>query len=125
MDYGTRVTVKDNWALVYMGNCTRKKMKIPNVVKSIFTGGRREQLSMANILQFVTGADEEQVLGFRIPPTFQFPEVIHSFLPTANTCIDSLQVPRPKQGIDASFPEDAELIALYDYATSNLYCGLQ
>lgn len=85
MGYGTHVTVKANWALVYIGNCTRKKMKIPNVLKSIYTGGRREQLSMANILQFVTGADEEPVLGFRKPPTTQFPEVIHSFLPTANT----------------------------------------
>ncbi|XP_061168808.1 uncharacterized protein LOC133178056 [Saccostrea echinata] len=87
--------------------------------------GRREHLSIANILQFVTGADEEPVLGFQIPPTIQFPEVINSLIPTANTCINSLQLPRPKPSIDTNLPEDKELFALYDYAFLNSYYGLR
>lgn len=39
--------------------------KIHNVVNSI-TGGRREQLSIANILQLLTAAHEKPVLGFQI-----------------------------------------------------------
>ncbi|XP_062572412.1 uncharacterized protein LOC134234367 [Saccostrea cucullata] len=87
--------------------------------------GRREHLSIGNILQFVTGAEEEPVLGFQIPPTIQFPEVINSFIPTANTCINSLQLPRPKPSIDTNLPEDKELFALYDYAFLNSYYGLR
>ncbi|XP_061170625.1 uncharacterized protein LOC133180021 [Saccostrea echinata] len=87
--------------------------------------GRREHLSIANILQFVTGADEEPVLGFQIPPTIQFPEVINSLILTANTCINSLQLPRPKPSIDTNLPEDKELFALYDYAFLNSYYGLR
>ncbi|XP_056003517.1 uncharacterized protein LOC125657381 [Ostrea edulis] len=86
--------------------------------------GRREHLSLANVLQFVTGADEEPLLGFKIPPTIQFPEVMNSFIPTANTCINSLQLPRPKPDLNVNFPLDEKLFELYDYAFLNLFYGL-
>lgn len=41
--------------------------KIQNAVNSI-TGGRREQLCIANILQLLTVAHEKPVLGFQIQP---------------------------------------------------------
>jgi hypothetical protein len=80
---------------------------------------------LADILQFVTGADEEPLLGFKIQPTIEFPEVMSSFIPTANTCINSLQLPRPKPGIILNFPSDEKLFELYDYAFLNHFYGLR
>ena len=86
-------------------------------------GGRREEVSISGVLQFVTGADEEPVLGFKIHPSIEFPEMLISFLPTANTCINCLQLPRPQPA--SCLPEDSVLFSLYDYAFANSYYGLR
>ena len=50
-----------------------------------YTGGQRGNVSLPNILKFVTGAEEEPVLGFSYHPFIMFVEAEKSFLPMANT----------------------------------------
>ena len=80
---------------------------------------------MGSVLKFVTGADEETVLGFKIASSIHFPEVQISFLPTANTCINCLQLPCPQPALDANQPEDSKLFEIYDYAFLNSNYGLR
>lgn len=86
--------------------------------------GRRPGLSLSNIIEFVTGASEEPVLGFAQQPSIEFVQVRDdlSFLPTANTCSNSMMLPRPSP--DLSLPSDDKLFDLYDYAFLNTYYGL-
>ncbi|KAK3085255.1 hypothetical protein FSP39_000754 [Pinctada imbricata] len=85
--------------------------------------GRRNSITLAKVLQFVTGADEEPVLGFRLHPSILFHATDSVFIPTANTCINCLRLPRPthQQGL----PEDSVLFESYDYAFTNTYYGLK
>ena len=55
--------------------------------------GQRGEITLGHILQFVTGSDEEPLLGFRVAPSIEFVEATshgtspHTecpFLPTAN-----------------------------------------
>ena len=55
-------------------------------------------------MQFVTGAEEEPVLGFVLHHSLQFVEVTSTFIPTANTCINCLNLPHP------SFTEKADAV---------------
>ncbi|XP_061188056.1 uncharacterized protein LOC133196140 [Saccostrea echinata] len=84
--------------------------------------GRRMPLTLNHILQFVTGASEEPVLGFFLHPSIEFVCAMNSFLPTANTCSNSLKLPRPTG--DLPLPSHTDLFNLYDYAFSNTYFGL-
>ncbi|CAC5363783.1 unnamed protein product [Mytilus coruscus] len=84
--------------------------------------GRRSMLE--SVLQFVTGAAEEPVFGFKIHPSFTFYEVETTFLPTVNTCISCLRLPRPSS-YNAGLPEDAELFKTYDYAFRSTFYGLK
>jgi hypothetical protein len=88
----------------------------------MFVGGRRGTVTLSHILQFVTGADEEPVLGFSIHPSLEFVPVNTTFLPTSSTCSNSLKLPRPAE--DFPLPPNADLFQLYDYAFSNTYFGL-
>ena len=74
-------------------------------------------------MEFVTSTDEEPHLGFKIQPCIQFCEVNHGFMPTANTCINALTLPRPSQCV--KLPECKALLNLYDNAFSNTNYGLQ
>ncbi|XP_061195039.1 uncharacterized protein LOC133203233 [Saccostrea echinata] len=87
--------------------------------------GRRENLCLGSILQFITGTDEEPVLGFKIQPSIRFVEVDQSYIPTANTCINCLTLPCARVGTDSNLPDDQELFSLYDYAFCNNFLGLQ
>ncbi|MEW8547182.1 MAG: hypothetical protein AB2693_27030 [Candidatus Thiodiazotropha sp.] len=77
---------------------------------------------MSKILKFTTGSEEEPVLGFHMKPSVHFVHS-HSFLPTANTCINRLNLTIPAE--DSEMPEDDMLFSLFDYAFSNSYFGLQ
>ncbi|KAJ8299975.1 LOW QUALITY PROTEIN: hypothetical protein KUTeg_021494 [Tegillarca granosa] len=102
-------------------NMLEKKVLL--CLSSLFErSGRRENISVGKILQFVTGAEEEPVVGFTMKPTIQFVEKDDSFIPTANTCINCLRLPRPSSTI--LLPEDPELFRMYDYAFANSYYGL-
>jgi hypothetical protein len=88
--------------------------------------GRREleeqgTLTLGRILEFVCGTDEEPVLGFAKSPEIHFFEVDESFLPTANTCVNVLNLPHAS--ITKSLPSDEVLFRLYDYAFANAYFG--
>jgi len=88
----------------------------------IFTGGRRGSITLNHILKFATGAEDEPVLGFVLKPSIEFVEVASSFIPTANTCINLMKLPRPTPSTPVL--PDNELFSLYDYAFSNSYYGM-
>ncbi len=85
--------------------------------------GRRNNISLENILQFVTAMDEEPVLGYAKQPSIAFTEVQSSFLPTANTCINQLNLPRPSYQ-EALPTNNIAVFELYDYAFINSYFGM-
>lgn len=89
----------------------------------VHVGGRRGAVMLSNVLQFATGADDEPVLGFTIQPTINFVEVSGnaSFIPTSNTCINSMSIPRPSHS--KPLPTTDQLFNLYDYAFTNTYFG--
>jgi len=86
-------------------------------------GGRRGEITLQHILEFVTGTDREPLLGFSIKPSLVFVEASSqkSFLPTANTCINTLIMPRP--GLEKPLPDAKLLYAHYDYAFGCSYFG--
>lgn len=86
------------------------------------SAARRGNLTLSSVLVFATSTDEEPVLGFKTEPCILFCEVISSFLPTANTCTNTLVLPRPTQEI--KLPKREELFKLYDYAFSNAFYGV-
>ena len=51
-------------------------------------------LALEDILEFATGAREEPLLGFALKPSITFTENPPYFMPTANTCINQLSLPR-------------------------------
>ena len=71
---------------------------------------------------FATGSDEEPTLGFRIHPVIMFPDMIESYIPTANTCINLMNL--PKAPVLAELPSDNEMFKFYDYAFTNNFFGL-
>lgn len=88
--------------------------------------GKREngsfQITLGMILQFCCGADEEPLLGFVKSPEICFQEYYHSFLPTANTCINVLNL--PYASVTTVLPCDEQLFKLYDYSFASEYFGL-
>ncbi|XP_060587126.1 uncharacterized protein LOC132742678 [Ruditapes philippinarum] len=82
--------------------------------------GRREGIHMGMVLKFVTGAEMEPPLGFGLAPSVHFQEH-ESFLPTANTCTNSLTLPIP---VNNTIPDDEKLFNLYDLAFCNSYFGI-
>lgn len=88
-----------------------------------FAGGRRGNITLQSILQFVTGSDEEPILGFALDPSITFVINNNSFLPTANTCINKLNLYIAEKSED--IPSNDILFALYDYAFTNSYFGLK
>ena len=92
--------------------------------------GQRGAITLGHILQFVTGSDEEPLLGFRVAPSIEFVEATshgtnpHTecpFLPTANTCASTLYLPRRTN--DSLLPTEEQLFNLYDLAFANAYFG--
>lgn len=74
-------------------------------------------------MQFITGEDEEPVLGYKLHPSLEFVSVENgNFLPTSNTCINMLKLPIPTATIPK--PSTEALHNLYDYAFANAYFGL-
>jgi hypothetical protein len=76
-------------------------------------------------LQFATCDEEVPLLGYEngIQPSITFYEVGEnkSFIPTANTCIGNLQLPRPSH--ETHLPVDEELFPKYDIAFVNAFFG--
>ena len=55
--------------------------------------GRRPSVTLEKVLKFITGSEEEPVLGCGIDPHVVFDRVAKSFLPTRNTCVNKLTLP--------------------------------
>lgn len=88
--------------------------------------GQRGSVTLGHILQFVTGSDEEPPLGFGIAPLIQFVEketvgTKCPFLPTANTCANTLYLPRRSR--DSLLPSEEQIFNLYDLAFANAFFG--
>ena len=103
-----------------------------NIVYTVFSkycreaaGGKRGNVTLEHILQFTTATDEEPVLGFVEEPSIHFVSSISSgqwsFIPTANTCGNTLYLPCPDG--DTALPAENELFEVYDMAFSNAYFG--
>ncbi len=88
-------------------------------------GGKRGNVTLEHILQFTTATDEEPVLGFADVPSIHFVSSISSakwsFIPTANTCGNTLYLPCPDR--DVALPVENELFEVYDMAFCNAYFG--
>ena len=74
---------------------------------------------MGDVLTFVTGSDEEPVLGYEIHPSIYFAVAVEgNFLPTVNVCINRLTLKRV-DNITQKFPDN--LFTIFDYAFANAY----
>ena len=88
------------------------------------TGGRRGKVDLGSILKFVTGTEKEPLLGFKLHPSLSFIKTNEkNFLPSSNTCINRLNLPRAKS--EYNLPDEKTLFHLYDYAFVNQYFGQQ
>lgn len=89
--------------------------------------GQRESVTLEHILQFVTGSDEEPPLGFAVHPCIQFGDATGerssywSYLPTANTCANTLYIPKCPR--DSTLPSEDDLFKAYDFAFVSAYFG--
>ena len=73
-------------------------------------------------MRFAAGAKKEPLLGLKLQPSLHFIVAdSQKFLPTSNTCINQLNLPRAT--VDYNLPEQSRLFQLYDYAFSNQYFG--
>ena len=87
----------------------------------LISGGHRGTIALPDILRFATGAENEPILGFSIHPSIAFVEAQKGFVPTANTCINLLQLPRATPRLPKPAPE--ELFNVYDLAFANAFFG--
>ncbi|CAB3980212.1 leucine-rich repeat-containing DDB_G0290503 isoform X1 [Paramuricea clavata] len=88
-------------------------------------GGKRGNVTLEHILQFVSGTDQEPLLGFCTKPSIVFPSSTSSgawsFIPTSNTCANVLHLPCPSNQIP--LPTEEKLFEVYDMAFCNAYFG--
>ena len=85
---------------------------------SLFSWKRLDgNISLHCILKFITGYENEPVLGFQMKPTICFDTNMPSCLPMGNTCISRLTSPI---GENVSMTKE-EVFSFFDYA--NDYFG--
>ena len=88
------------------------------------TSGRRGKVDLESIFKFVTGTEKEPLLEFRLHPSLFFIKTNeNNFLPSSNTCINHLSLPRTTA--EYKLPDENTLFHLYDYAFVNQYFGQQ
>ena len=87
--------------------------------------GRRGNVTLNDVLQFVTGADEEPLLGFSASPAIEISEAsgdkAWNFVPFANTFANTLYLRRPT--LEYHFPSEQVLFEIFDHAFVNAYFG--
>ena len=95
---------------------------ITNFCFFLFSAGRGVDgnISLHSILKFVTGCENEPVLGFQMKPTICFDTNMPSCLPMGNTCISRPTLPI---GENVSMTKE-EVFSFFDYAFENDYFGL-
>ena len=77
-------------------------------------------MTLGHVLRFITGTDEEPVLGFKMHPSIEFCEN-SLFFPTSNTCVNSLKLVRGS--LTTPLPSGAELFETFDVAFGCAYFG--
>ena len=88
------------------------------------TGGRRGKVDLESILKFVMGTEKEPLLGFKLHPSLLLIKTNEkNFLPSSNTCINRLSLPRATA--EYNLPDEKTLFHLYDYVFVNQYFGQQ
>lgn len=107
------------------------KRKFQNEIYAYFVkyirevaSGRRENMCLEKICSFITGIDNEPVLGFERKPHIDFVEAVNGFIPTASTCVNELRLPTPCLIHPLSKDVVVNLFNLYDFAFCNTYFGL-
>lgn len=89
-------------------SCLLSVLRSFDIYLILFSAGRSGSLTLSRILVFVTSAYEEPLLGFKIQPSTVFCKVTKGFLPTANTSVNSLNLPKPNSTI--KLPETVDLL---------------
>ena len=90
----------------------------------LITGGRKGKVDLGSILKFFTGTEKEPLLGFELHPSLFFIKTNEkNFLPSSNTCINRLSLPRATA--EHNLPDEKTLFHLYDYVFVNQYFGQQ
>ena len=88
------------------------------------TSGRRGKVDLGSILKFVMGTEKEPLLGFKLHPSLFFIKTNEkNFLPSSNTYIKRLNLPRATS--EYNLPDEKTSFHLYDYAFVNQYFGQQ
>lgn len=110
-------------------------------VREVASGRRscgERHLELCHILEFLTGASEEPVLGFGMDPSIEFvlpltrngqdstvqagePSARVGFTPTAHTCANILSLPRATH--EFQLPPQEKLFEMYDLAFSQPFFG--
>ena len=86
----------------------------------LFLAGRREPVTLAGVLRFVTAVENEPIIGFAIQPSLFFSDSMPSCLPKCNTCVNRLIL-----AIGEVVPESKdEMFSKFDLAFANDYFGL-
>lgn len=75
--------------------------------------------SLEMVVKFVTGSDNEPVLGFAIPPKVEFIHQCESCFPTSNTCANKLALPCG----DVVPKDENSVFEMYDMAFGSDYFG--
>ena len=78
-------------------------------------------MTLGHVLRFVTGADEEPVLGFKMHPSIEFCEN-SLFFPTSNPCVNSLKLVRGS--LTTPLPSETEFFQSFDVAFECAYFGI-
>ena len=94
------------------------------IIREVAAGRRvtgKTTLTLNHILQFTCGADKEPVLEFSIPPEIIFVSSSGYFLPSSNSCTNTLNLPCPST---ASLPSDNVLFNLYEHAFGSTHFGI-
>ena len=88
------------------------------------TSGRRGKVDLGSMLKFVMGTEKEPLLGFKLHPSLFFIKTNEkNFLPSSNTYINRLNLPRATS--EYNLPDEKTSFHLYDYAFVNQYFGQQ
>ena len=116
-EVGSNVYRRENEIYAVFAKYTRKA-----------ASGQRGSVTLEHILQFVTCSDEEPLLGFAVHPCIEFVDVSSegnscwSYLPTANTCANTLYIPKCSDN-NSTLPSEEELFNVYDCAFASAYFG--
>ena len=89
-----------------------------NYLKEV-AAGRRDPVTLGNILSFATCGEKEPVLGYATPPSLAFNDSLPSSLPKANTCINRLTL-----AVGSVVPEKEKMFENFDLAFVNTHFGM-